>query len=516
MRSLNSMRNIIVSMIMNIITILIGFVAQAVFVKTLGSEYLGINGLFSNILSMLGIIELGFGSAIIYHLYKPIAENDINKIKSLMKLYKIVYRIIAVVIFILGICLLPFLKLIVGEVNITESIYFLFILYLFDIIASYLLTYKRSILYADQKVYITNIVHIGYLFVMNISQIIVLYLTHNFILYLIIKIICRILENLIITLIVNKKYKYIKEKDVQPLDSEIKKDIIIKVKGLLFHKIGGFLVKGTDNIIISITPGLGIINVGYYSNYNLIIGAVTNLFVQAFSVLTSSVGNLLIEKDKEKSYSIFKSMLLFNSWIFAFASAAILCISQYFVEIWVGKEYLLSVGVLIVLVINFYVQGIRLTFNTFKEAAGIFHEDRYVPLLESAINLISSLILAYFYGLPGVFVGTIISSLVLYLYSYPKFVYKTIFNKSYLQYFKELLKYLVITFISVLITYFISKMIIFENIYINILVNVIICLVIPNLIYYLIFHKTIEFMYYRNLISNILTKFFNRKERIIS
>ena len=209
-------------------------------------------------------------------------------------------------------------------------------------------------------------------------------------------------------------------------------------------------------------------------------------------------------------------MLLFNSWIFAFASAAILCISQYFVEIWVGKEYLLSVGVLIVLVINFYVQGIRLTFNTFKEAAGIFHEDRYVPLLESAINLISSLILAYFYGLPGVFVGTIISSLVLYLYSYPKFVYKTIFNKSYLQYFKELLKYLVITFISVLITYFISKMIIFENIYINILVNVIICLVIPNLIYYLIFHKTIEFMYYRNLISNILTKFFNRKERIIS
>lgn len=516
MRSLNSIRNIIVSMIMNIITILIGFVAQAVFVRTLGSEYLGINGLFSNILSMLGIIELGFGSAIIYHLYKPIVENDTTKIKSLMKLYKSVYRIIAVIIFILGICLLPFLKSIVGEVSIAENIYFLFTLYLLDIIASYLLTYKRSILYADQKVYITNIVHIGYLFVMNISQIIVLYLTHNFILYLIIKIVCRITENLVITLIVNKKYKYLKDKDIQPVDDETKKDIITKVKGLLFHKIGGFLVKGTDNIIISITPGLGIINVGYYSNYNLIIGAVTNLFVQAFSVLTSSVGNLLIERDKEKSYSIFKSMLLFNSWIFTFASASILCISQYFIEIWVGKEYLLSLGVLVVLVINFYVQGIRLTFNTFKEAAGIFHEDRYVPLLESTINLVASLILAYFYGLPGVFIGTIISSLALYLYSYPKFVYKKLFNKGYLQYFKELVTYLIITFVSVLITYFVSSVIVSTNVYINIIINVLICLIIPNLIYYFIFHRTNEFAYYKDLISNVLIKLFKKKEESIS
>ena len=189
MRSQNSIKNTIVSMIMSIVTILIGLVTQKIFIKMLGTEYLGLNGLFTNILSMLAIAELGIGSAIIYSLYKPIAQNDKEKIKSLIEFYKKSYRAIALVVTIIGICVVPFLKIIVGETYIQENITFLYILFLFDTVVSYLLTYKRSVLYANQKTYIINIIHILYLLLMNTLQVIILITTKNYIMYLIIKII---------------------------------------------------------------------------------------------------------------------------------------------------------------------------------------------------------------------------------------------------------------------------------------------------------------------------------------
>ena len=192
MRSQNSIKNTIVSILMSIITILIGLVTQKIFIKILGTEYLGINGLFTNILSMLAIAELGIGSAIIYSLYKPIAQNDKEKINSLIGFYKKSYRIIALIVSIIGICVIPFLEKIVGQTDIQESITFLYLLFLFDTVASYLLTYKRSILYASQKTYIINIVHILYLVLMNTLQIVILVLTRNYIAYLVIKIIFRI------------------------------------------------------------------------------------------------------------------------------------------------------------------------------------------------------------------------------------------------------------------------------------------------------------------------------------
>ena len=173
MRSANSIKNAITAMISNIVTILIGIVSQAIFIKTLGTEYLGINGLFTNIISMLGIVELGIGSAIIYNLYEPIAKKDENKIKALMNFYKKSYRIIAMVVFILGLSIMPFLNNIIGNISVDINIKFVYLLFIIDVVASYLLTYKRSILYANQKTYITNIVHIGYLIIMNLLQIVI-------------------------------------------------------------------------------------------------------------------------------------------------------------------------------------------------------------------------------------------------------------------------------------------------------------------------------------------------------
>lgn len=500
MRTNNSVKNAVIAIAMNIVTILIGFVSQKVFINTLGTEYLGLNGLFTNIISMLGIIELGLGSAIIYNLYKPIAERNKEKVKSLMLFYKTSYRIIAIIISIIGLLIIPFLHLIIGETSIKENINLIYILFLVDIVFSYLLTYKRSILYADQKTYIINIIHIIYILLLNIIQILILYIMQNYILYLIVKIIFRILENFIITLIANNKYKYIKDKEIRKLDKNTKKDIYTKIKGLIYHKIGAVVVLGTDNIIIS--KFLGITTVGLYSNYNLIIQALNNLFSQMFSSVTASVGNLLIDNDIEKSYKIYINMLFLNSWIFAFASAGLICIIEPFIKVWIGEQYILPFAVLLVLVINFYIQGIRKTSNTFKEAAGIFYEDRHVPVLESIINIVASVILVNILGLAGVFIGTIISTFIIFFYSYPKFVYKPLFKRTYIQYLKDYVPYVLVAIISVTITYIIVNSINLQNEILQIIINIILVILIPNIIHIILFFKTQEFKYYKNIITN--------------
>ena len=213
MRTQNSIKNSLSGLLQNIVVILIGFIAQKVFLSTLGEEYLGLNGLFNNIISMLGITELGIGSAIIYNLYKPLAENNIEEIKSLMNFYKNAYRIIATILIVLGILIIPFLPFIVGETTINHIAIF-FILFLIDVVFSYLLTYKRSILQADQKNYYINYIHVAAILLMNIFQIIVLLLTKNYYLYLIIKIVFRLLENILINGIVTKLYPYIKDKEI--------------------------------------------------------------------------------------------------------------------------------------------------------------------------------------------------------------------------------------------------------------------------------------------------------------
>lgn len=504
MRSINSIKNAIAAMVMSIATILVGFISQRVFVQTLGTEYLGINGLFTNILSMLSVVELGLGSAIIYHLYKPIAENDIEKIKSLMLFYKIAYRVIAILIAIMSICTIPFLKLIVGEVSIKESIIYIFILTSLDIIASYLLTYKRSILYANQKNYIVNIVHIVYLVVMNATQILFLILTHDYILYLWIKIICRVLENIVLTHIANIIYPFIKDKKVNPIDKKMKKSIFTKVKGLIYHKIGTVLVTGTDNVIIS--SFLGVTTVGLYSNYYLVINAILNLFHQAFGSLLASVGNLLVEGNYEKSYKIYKNMLFMNSWIFAFASAGVCCIMEPFVKVWLGNEYILPFSVLAVLVANLYIQGVRKTNTNFQEAAGIYYEDRYIPIISAIVNIVASIILVKIIGLPGVFLGTILSTLVLFLYSYPVYVYMPLFKKKYRQYIKDYVPYVSVAIISIITTYMVTSNINVNNNILQIIINLIIVCIIPNIIHLLIFFKSEELKYYVMIVKGVINK----------
>jgi len=504
MRTENTIKNSLTSTISSITAMILGLIAQSIFIRLLGAEYLGLNGLFANILTCLSIFELGIGNAIVYHLYKPISENDKEKIKSLMQFYRKAYNIIALLITILGMLLIPVLKYIVGEVTVEINLYIIYILFLFSTLSSYFVAYKRSLLYAYQKNYIINIVHIIYLISLNFLQLLLLFFTKNYYIYLIIKIICQILENIIITVIVNKKYKFITEKKFNKLDKSVEKDIFNKVKALVFHKIGYVIVMGTDNIIISMF--IGVISVGYYSNYSTIISAVNSLFATIVSSATASIGNLIITETCKKRYQTFKKLRFLNFWLACFSGVCILTIMQPFIKIWVGEQYLLGITVLFTLVLNYYQKMMRYSYSTFKDAGGIWIEDKYVPLVESLLNIVASIVLLKFFGLAGVFMGTIISGLALWCYSYPKFVYKKLFNRSYIQYTKETLGYIGLFILLAMLTYCISTLFVVSNNYLQVIINTLIALVVPNTILVILFRKTENFKYFLELLSKITKK----------
>ena len=506
MRTKNSLKNMIASMVSNILTIIIGIVAQAIFIKILGSEYLGLNSLFNNVISMLAIAELGIGSAIVYNLYKPIAENNIEQIKSLMQFYKKNYQVIGIVVAIIGLMLIPFLKYIVNieTITININVYFVYLLFLLDTVFSYFLSYKRSLLYATQQNSIISIIHIGYVLILNLLQLIILFFTKNYYLYLLTRMVTRILENLVITYIANKNYPYLKDKNVKKLNKSLEKDIYTKIKALFFHKIGAFVVLGSDNIIIS--KFLGLATVGLYSNYYMIINAIQTIFSQIIQSTTASVGNLLVTESKQKSFLVFKKIRFLNYWLATFSCTCILVIMQSFIKIWIGDFYLLSTGVLIVLVFNLYQKLMRSSYSSFKEAAGIYYEDRFVPLVEATLNIIVSIFCCKLFGLAGVFMGTVISGLALWCYSYPKYVYKKLFDRNYIEYAKETIGYIILFVLIASGTYYLSTIINFSNIYLEFISNVIISLIVPNILLFIIFFKTDNFKYYSNLLKNVIKK----------
>ncbi len=509
MREINSVKNSITAIICYLISIVLGFITQSIVVKLLGAEYLGLNGLFSNILGMLGIFELGIGSSIIYNLYRPIAKNNIEETKSLMKIYKISYNAIAIVVLLFGLCMIPFLDTIVGKVTIDVNITLVYILFLLQTVVSYIFTYKRSIIIANQKNYIVNIVHIFYLIFINGLRLLILKFTKNYYMFLTFVIVGQLVENIILSIIANHKYKYLNSKDIKPISKELLNDIKKRIKALFFHNIGGIIVLSTDNIIIS--KFFGLVTVGIYSNYSMIINYVKSLFSQIIGSITASVGNLLVEENnKDKIFDIFQKTRFLNFWISCFTAISILLIINPFIEVWIGKEYLLTLGVLIAIVFDFFQKMMRNAYGTFKSASGTWIEDKYVPLVESALNIIFSIVCLKIFGLAGVFIGTIISGLALWCYSYPKLVYKKLFNRSYKDYAKETIGYILLFIIIAIITYLISLLFIVNNPLLQVVINCMICLIVPNFILFILFRKTSNFEYFIDLLKRILNRFLKK------
>ena len=503
MRKKSSLYNILGSMLAYFTAMLFNFITQATVIKVLGVEYSGVNGLFTNILTMLSIAELGIGTTIIYKLYDPISKKDKEKIKSWMHFYKICYRYVAVFVTLVGVSLIPLIPMIVGKVSISDNILILYIISLFDTVVSYVMTYKRSILYADQKNYIINVVHTGYTVFMNLTQIMILYITKNYFAFLVVKLIYRIFENIIINLYINKHYLYINEKCID-INKEEKKDVINRIKAIFLQKVSFVVNKGIDNITISMF--LGVTAVGYYTNYNLIATAIAGIIFQIVSGMTASVGDLLTENNSDKSYSVYKKINMFNSVLTCLGIVGFVCCIEPFVKVWIGKEYLMSNIVVLSFALYIYSDSIRRSITIYKEAAGICKEDQYMYIWMTFINLIFSIFLCKLIGVSGVILGTALSYLFLIFYSYPKYIFKNLFKVNVLEYYKLTFKYILYIVCSSIISYFICQFILIDNALLQLILNIIVSVSITIIIFIILFCKTSEFKYYFNLIINIIKK----------
>lgn len=512
MRVKYSFFNLIGSLGSYFVATIFTFITQACIVKLLGIEYSGVNGLFTNIITMLSVAELGIGTTIIFKLYKPLADNDVEKIKSWMEFYKLCYRIVGIFVTIVGLLIVPIVPLIVGEINIAENIKILYFISLLDTILSYVMTYKRSILYADQKNYIINIVHIGYIVFMNVTQIILLTTFKNYYLFLVVKLVYRLLENILINLYVDKKYPYINDNS-EMISKTDKEDVLDRVKAMFLQKVSFVINKGIDNIVISCI--LGIVAVGIYTNYFTIVAAITAIIYQIVSSFTASVGNLLTENDTNKNFDIYKKINLFNSAITTLGTVGFINCVQPFIEMWIGSEYKLSVYIVLSFGLYIYTDSIRRTITIFKEAAGICKEDKWMYVIMALINLVLSIVLCKFIGISGVILGTALSYIFLIFYSYPKYIFKPVFKKENNIYYRENIKYFCLTVCSIIISYELTNIISINNVIFRILINVVISVVTTILVFIVYLHKTNEYKYYVEMLKNNIIKRFTKNNKSI-
>ena len=488
-----AIKNSIFSLSSQIITLLISFISRTIFIQVLGKDYLGLNGLFSNVLSVLSFMELGVGSAIIYSLYKPIANDDKQGISAFMNLYAKIYRIIGIVIFVVGVLIIPVLPYLVKEYEQYKNmnIIMVYILFLINTSMSYFYTYKRSLIIANQKKYIDSINRMVFLILLNVVQIIALYMTKNYEAYLIIQIVFTLLENIVITIIANKMYPYLNKNKKEKIKEEDKKTLVKNVKALVMHKVGSTFVNGTDNIVIS--SFIGLQAVGIYSNYYLIINSVKVIINQIFVAITASVGNLNATETVEKSFSVYKVLTFANFWIICITSIMLLTLLNPFIELWVGNEYVFSISIVIVLVINYYLYEMRQTIFAYKNTYALFTQDKFVPIIESIINLTITITLAMTIGLLGVFIGTIIACICTSFWTEPYYLYKK-FNKKLSEHFIQYFKYLFVTIILAIIT---SILVSIVN---SFVLKVLISFIVPNVMLLIIYRKNSEFKTIVNII----------------
>ena len=501
-RTKDSIRNIFSGVFNKIIILIFPFLIRTVIIKELGTEYLGLSSLFTSILQVLNLTELGFSSAIIFSLYKPIIENDENKICALMNFYKKIYRIIGFIILVIGLILLPFLpKLINGSYPNEINLYTLYLLYLFNtVITYYLFAYKSALLNAMQRNDIINNVNTITIIIQYAFQLIILYCTKNYYIYIVINILMNIVNNLVIAYITQKKYpQYISKGELSKND---KNNIKKRVYGLMIQKICATTRNSFDSIFLSMFLGLNIVAI--YNNYYTIMIAITGVLTIITSSIISSIGNSIATESIEKNYNDLKKINFIYMWISGWCTICLLCLYQPFMEIWMGNEYMFPMGVVVCLCIYFYTLKIGDVLSAYTQATGIWWEGKYKAIIEALTNIALNYILGRYFGVYGIILATVISLLLIGFTYGTHIVFKNYFKGiSKREYYTEHISYCLLTILISLITFYMCKLISISGIN-GLIIKGIICIFIPNILYFLCYFKTRNFKEAAVFVKNIL------------
>ena len=505
MRSEYAVKNTIWTTINNFANILIGFVSRTVFIYFLNSEYLGINGLFTNILAILSLSELGFSSAVTFNLYKPLKDNDDRKVAAIMNFYKWIYRGVAIFILIAGLILLPFLQYIIKDTTFEMSyIRIVYVIFLLKTVLSYFYSYNYTLATADQKGYLTAKITLVSNFLIPIAKIGVLALTRSFIAYIVVEIVLNFITNMIKTHYIRIKYPVLKDTK-SSLTKDEKHKMVTDVKNIFLGKMSTTILNSTDNIVIS--AFVNVVSVGFLSNYNTLIGYVQTFINGSLYSSQAGIGNAVASEPKEYVLKILNRLTMITLFVASFSCTALLCLSSDFISIvWARNENMILPALTVIIVmINSFFQMIKNPLWMTLTSCGLFEKDKYISIAGAIVNIIVSLILVQIVDINGVILGTIISQTVQLILK-AKLLFDDYFETSCIKYLGRIVLCFLVFGLEAAVTYFCCVLVPQRNELIMFAVKMIICFIVPNVITVLIFGRTDEFKYFLELVNRTLKR----------
>ena len=502
-RTKNATRNIIFGVILRAYQIIVPFLMRTAMIYLMGVQYLGLNSLFTSVLQVLNLAELGVGSAMIYSMYRPIAEDDNTTICALMKLYRTYYRLIGLIIAVVGCILTPFIpKLISGDIPQGINIYILYLLNLGATVLSYwLFAYKNSILQAHQRTDIVSKVTLITNTIQYVLQLFVLWIFKNYYLYVIVMLVTQALTNIVTAIMADKIYPQFKPKG--ELHKEEIHQINQKIRDLFTAKLGGVVVGSADTIVIS--AFLGLTTLAVYQNYYFIMNSICGFITVIFSAITAGIVNSLVTESSEKNYNDFKKFTFIICFILCICCCCFVGLYQPFMKLWVGKKFMLSFSFVILFCILFYCLELAMVWATVKDAAGLWHSDRFRPLIGACANLIMNIVLVQVIGLYGIILSTVFSYIFISMPWLIHNLFKFLYNESLKVYLKDLSMYILVAILATTITTIICRKITFVGIF-ELVFKGIISIIIPVSIEILCYRKKEEFKESIKLVKKMLKK----------
>lgn len=497
-------RNIIWGWINKSVNLLMPFICRTVIIYEMGAEFAGIGGLFGSVLQVLSLAELGFATAIVYSMYKPLAENDKKIICALLNFYKKVYHIIGCVVLIIGIAIIPFLRFFIkGQPPQELNIYYLYAIYLFNSVISYFLySYKCSLLIATQRNDIICKVGIGTTFITYMLQITIIVFSHNYYAYVIVMPILTIANNLINAYIATKLYPDYKcEGDLGKKEKEILKT---NTSSMFLCRLGDVTRDSLDNIVISAMLGLHTLTM--FQNYYYIQNSITTFITSIVTAIFPSIGNSIATESVEKNYADFKKFDFMYMLISSWAAICLVCLYQPAMRIWVQEDLMFPMSVMVVFVIYFYARKVGDIGYTYKQAAGLWKHDRWRPIVESVVNLILNLLFVKWWGVVGALLSSIFSLIIITFGWGTRVLFKYYFKRSAKEYLFNHLYYLIVTIVGCAITYRICLFVDLENEWYNLFVKLLFCIIFPAIYFIAAYFWKKEYkltvIFLKNMIKN--------------
>lgn len=498
----NSALNLATGLMGRALTIVLNFAVRTIFIHCLNEAYLSVNGLYSNILTVLSLAELGFGSAVVYHMYKPMATHNYQKVAGLLLYFKKIYFAVGVVIVSLGLCVIPFMDVIIKDKPDVPLLTLYYVVFLLNSGLSYCFAaYKGTLFSADQKDYVkTNAQNVASI-IQAVLQVLLLLLFRAYLVYLLVQLAGTVFVNACVAYLADKKYPEIAKYKNEQLNAGEKQQLLKDTGALFLTKVGHVALNGTDNIIISAI--VGVLWVGRLSNYTLICDSVTSVLCQITAAITGSLGNFFATEDKHAGYALFKKVEFLNFWLYGFSFIALVTLLDPFVQIWAGGRFVLGLPISIAIAINFFVAGYMNTLWVFRSTLGLFKQGKFRPILVAILNIILSIVLGKLWGVFGVLFATFLSRASINLWYDPIVLHKYGFGVSCKPFFIRYLKRMFLLIAVLLGMLAIRRAVLpLEASVLRFILMTVITAIVPNVVFWLAYHRCDEYAYFKAIATD--------------